>query len=218
MELSVKRVSLLTNGYIRCKIVNVYSIPIIPVEIIGIIRTYCPSYTPLTYRGLLNFIGDLERCSTKSDAIARIDHEQEKISKIFKRWGCSSYAKRKYLLKQIYIHKLGYEATCGHMQCVDLIRSDKFYDRYIGFLGVSELLIEHKDMLRMTISSHMQLLKGRSNYDKKSEISTCLALTSVAHITTHFIDFSESYSHDIMKHMFNKNKNKYNDVHFVAFC
>ncbi len=130
--------------------------------------------------GLLNFIGDLERCSTKSDAIARIDHEQEKISKIFKRWRCSSYAKRKYLLKQIYIHKLGYEATYGHMQCVDLIRSDKFYDRYIGFLGASKLLIEHKNMLRMTISS---------DNDKQSKISTCLALTSVANITTHFIDF-----------------------------
>ena len=72
---------------------------------------------------------------------------------------------------------------------MDLIRSDKYSEKNVGYVGVSLLLIEHTDMLRMCINTIRNDLKSRN------EIFQCLALTCVANVGGP--EFAESLVPDV---------------------
>jgi len=118
-----------------------------------------------------------------------VDKELAKIRASFSKSSVGAYAKKKYMWKIMYMYTLGYTVEFGHMQCVDLIRSDKYSEKNVGYVGVSLLLIEHTDMLRMCINTIRNDLKSRN------EIFQCLALTCVANVGGP--EFAESLVPDV---------------------
>jgi len=140
-------------------------------------------------RGLVNFIGDIRNCKTEEEERSRVDKELAKIRAAFSKSAVGAYAKKKYMWKIMYMYTLGYTVEFGHMQCVDLIRSDKYSEKNVGYVGVSLLLIEHTDMLRMCINTIRIDLKSRN------EIFQCLALTCVANVGGP--EFAESLVPDV---------------------
>eukprot|EP01083_Nonionella_stella_P195358 719705_1 len=140
-------------------------------------------------RGLVNFIGDIRNCKTEEEETSRVDKELAKIRASFSKSSVGAYAKKKYMWKIMYMYTLGYTVEFGHMQCVDLIRSDKYSEKNVGYVGVSLLLIEHTDMLRMCINTIRNDLKSRN------EIFQCLALTCVANVGGP--EFAESLVPDV---------------------
>jgi len=140
-------------------------------------------------RGLVNFIGDIRQCKTEEEERSRVDKELAKIRANFSKSSVGAYAKKKYMWKIMYMYTLGYTVEFGHMQCVDLIRSDKYSEKNVGYVGVSLLLIEHTDMLRMCINTIRNDLKSRN------EIFQCLALTCVANVGGP--EFAESLVPDV---------------------
>jgi len=140
-------------------------------------------------RGLVNFIGDIRNCKTEEEERSRVDKELAKIRASFSKSSVGAYAKKKYMWKIMYMYTLGYTVEFGHMQCVDLIRSDKYSEKNVGYVGVSLLLIEHTDMLRMCINTIRNDLKSRN------EIFQCLALTCVANVGGP--EFAESLVPDV---------------------
>merc|ERR1719228_554933 len=64
----------------------------------------------------------------------------------------------------------------GHMQCVDLISCQTYSEKNVGYIGVSLLMIEHTDLLRLCINS------VKKDLESKNEIFQCLALTTIANV------------------------------------
>jgi len=141
-------------------------------------------------RGLVNFIGDIRNCKTDDEERQRVEEELAKIRASFAKTSVGSYAKKKYLWKIMYMYILGYAVDFGHMQCVDLIRSDNYSEKNVGYVGISLLLIEYSDMLRLTINTIKQDLNSRN------EIFQCLALTCVANVGGP--EFAESLVTDVL--------------------
>lgn len=141
-------------------------------------------------RGLVNFIGDIRNCKTDDEERERVEQELAKIRASFAQTSVGSYAKKKYLWKIMYMYILGYPVDFGHMQCVDLIRSDNYSEKNVGYVGISLLLIEYSDMLRLCINTIKQDLNSRN------EIFQCLALTCVANVGGP--EFAESLVTDVL--------------------
>jgi len=51
----------------------------------------------------------------------------------------SGYDKKKYIWKLLYIYVLGYEIDFGQIEAVDLINSNKFSEKYTGYVSTSNL-------------------------------------------------------------------------------
>ena len=140
-------------------------------------------------RGLINFIGDIRNCKTEEEERDRVETELAKIRASFAKPNVGGYAKKKYMWKVMYMYILGYSVDFGHRQCVDLIRSDTWSEKNVGYVGVSLLLIEYTDMLRLCINTIKHDLRS------KNEMFQCLALTCVANVGGP--EFAESLKNDV---------------------
>lgn len=140
-------------------------------------------------RGLINFIGDIRNCKTEEEERERVETELAKIRSSFAKSNVGGYAKKKYMWKVMYMYILGYPVDFGHMQCVDLIRSDTWTEKNVGYVGVSLLLIEYTELLRLCINTIKTDLKS------KNEMFQCLALTCVANVGGS--EFAEALKNDV---------------------
>jgi AP-2 complex subunit alpha len=102
----------------------------------------------------------------------------------------SSYQRKKYVWKLVYIHVLGYEVDFGHSEVLMLVKSNKFSEKQVGYVALS-LLLRGGDPLISTIvntirsdlisagaPSHMKTSVGSQNDTTQS-----LALCSIANIS-----------------------------------
>ncbi|ETO31381.1 hypothetical protein RFI_05740, partial [Reticulomyxa filosa] len=123
----------------------------------------------------------------------RVDKELAKIRAAFDKPAkdLKGYAQRKYMWKIMYIYILGYTVDFGHMQCVDLIRSQKFAEKQVGYVGVSLLLIEYTEMLRLCI----QTIKN--DLSSQNEVFQALALTCIANVGG--VEFAEALTSDVQQ-------------------
>ena len=87
-------------------------------------------------RGLNNFISDLRNSKSKLEESNRVEVELAKIRKKFNPGDAklaadgsnpslSSYQRKKYVWKLVYIHVLGYDVDFGHAEVLALVRSKK---------------------------------------------------------------------------------------------
>jgi len=67
----------------------------------------------INIRGLKNFITELRNCKNKPAEDRRVEEEISKIRKAFNNPSLTSYDRRKYTLKLLLIHILGYEVDFG---------------------------------------------------------------------------------------------------------
>ena len=68
----------------------------------------------------------------------------------------SSYQRKKYVWKLVYIHVLGYEVDFGHAEVLTLVNSRKFSEKQVGYVALS-LLLRGSDPL---MSSVIRTIKG----------------------------------------------------------
>ena len=91
-------------------------------------------------RGLQNFISDLRNAKSKEEEVSRVQKELANVRKKFNAVGgklsadgsnpsLSSYQRKKYVWKLVYIHVLGYEVDFGHAEILALVRSSKLSEK-----------------------------------------------------------------------------------------
>ncbi len=101
----------------------------------------------------------------------------------------SSYQRKKYVWKLVYIHVLGYEVDFGHAEVITLVKSTKYSEKQVGYVALS-LLLRGSDPLMASIVNTIRsdLVSGgvsKLNGGGSSTIDTAqsLALCSIANIS-----------------------------------
>jgi len=158
-------------------------------------------------RGLNNFITDLRNAKSKEEESSRIEVELAKIRKKFNPGGgtklaadgsnpsLSSYQRKKYIWKLVYIHVLGYEVDFGHAEVLALVRSKKYGEKSVGYVALS-LLLRGSDPVMggvidtikkdLTMAPMIKVGGGKSSSKGggvKNDATQCLALCSLANIS-----------------------------------
>ncbi|KAI8611146.1 adaptin N terminal region-domain-containing protein [Chytriomyces sp. MP71] len=101
------------------------------------------------------------------------------------------YQKKKYVAKLLYMYILGWEVDFGFMEMVDLLSSDKYTEKQIGYLAVTLMLGDNADLSRLIVNCLARDLQGNS------EIFTCLALHAIANVGSR--DMAMSLSADVQQ-------------------
>lgn len=127
-------------------------------------------------RGLNIFLSDIRACKTKDAEEERVFKEMAHIRSKFKAGKLSSYDKKKYICKLLYMYLLGYEVDFGLMECVKMFSSGKFSEKQIGYLALTLMLNENDDLIRLVVNSI------RKDLNDQNEAITCLALHTIANI------------------------------------
>jgi AP-2 complex subunit alpha len=106
----------------------------------------------------------------------------------------SSYQRKKYVWKLVYIHVLGYEVDFGHAEVLTLVKSPKYSEKQVGYVALS-LLLRGSDPLMSSIVETIKqdlLAAGAPSSIKSSssqaggssnDIAQALALCSIANIS-----------------------------------
>lgn len=128
-------------------------------------------------RGLCVFISDIRNCKSKEAEIRRINKELANIRNKFRGdKAIDGYQKKKYVCKLLFIFLLGHDIDFGHMEAVNLLSSNKYSEKQIGYLFISVLINSNSDLMRLIIQSIKNDLSSRN------PIHVNLALQCIANI------------------------------------
>ncbi|XP_076003069.1 AP-2 complex subunit alpha-2-like isoform X1 [Genypterus blacodes] len=101
-------------------------------------------------RGLAVFISDIRNCKSKEAENKRINKELANIrSKFNGDRALDGYSKKKYVCKLLFIFLLGHDIDFGHMEAVNLLSSNKYTEKQIGYLFISVLVNSNSDLIRL---------------------------------------------------------------------
>lgn len=143
-------------------------------------------------RGLAVFISDIRNCKSKEAEIKRINKELANIRSKFKGdKTLDGYQKKKYVCKLLFIFLLGHDIDFGHMEAVNLLSSNKYSEKQIGYLFISVLVNTKSDLIQLIIQSIKNDLQSRN------PIHVNLALQCIANIGSR--DMAESFTNEIPK-------------------
>lgn len=100
----------------------------------------------------------------------------------------SSYQRKKYIWKLVYIHVLGYEVDFGHAEVLALVRSKKYAEKSVGYVALSLLLRGSDPVMTGVIDTIKRDLTvtttdGGGKKGVKNDATQCLALCSLANIS-----------------------------------
>ena len=113
---------------------------------------------------------------SKEDEVQRVDKEMAKIRRKFTQTRLTGYGQRKYVWKMVYMQMLGYEVDFGAQEVVNLISSTKFSEKSVGYLAVSILLANVKDLGPLLLNAI------RSDLMQGDPLSKGLALQTIANM------------------------------------
>ncbi|CAB3359810.1 Hypothetical predicted protein [Cloeon dipterum] len=143
-------------------------------------------------RGLAVFISDIRNCKSKEAEIKRINKELANIRSKFKGdKTLDGYQKKKYVCKLLFIFLLGHDIDFGHMEAVNLLSSNKYSEKQIGYLFISVLVNTRSDLINLINQSIKNDLQSRN------PIHVNLALQCIANIGSK--EMAEVFGHDIPK-------------------
>ncbi|KAL1493069.1 hypothetical protein ABEB36_011204 [Hypothenemus hampei] len=143
-------------------------------------------------RGLAVFISDIRNCKSKEAEIKRINKELANIRSKFKGdKTLDGYQKKKYVCKLLFIFLLGHDIDFGHMEAVNLLSSNKYSEKQIGYLFISVLVNTNSELIKLIIQSIKNDLASRN------PIHVSLALQCIANIGSR--DMAEAFGNDIPK-------------------
>ncbi|CAG8588574.1 11894_t:CDS:10 [Diversispora eburnea] len=152
-------------------------------------------------RGLTVFIADIRNCRVRELEEKRINKEMANIRAKFKDGNLNGYQKKKYVCKLLYMYILGWDIDFGHMEAVNLISSNKYSEKQIGYLGVTLLMHENHDLARLVVNSI------RKDLGEFNEIYNCLALHSIANIGGR--EMADSLANDVHKLLLSQNSKSF---------
>ncbi|KAK0055131.1 AP-2 complex subunit alpha-2 [Biomphalaria pfeifferi] len=114
-------------------------------------------------RGLAVFISDIRNCKSKEAEIKRINKELANIRSKFKGdKTLDGYQKKKYVCKLLFIFLLGHDIDFGHMEAVNLLSSNKYTEKQIGYLFISVLVGASNELMKLVIQSIKNDLTSRN--------------------------------------------------------
>ncbi|RWS17642.1 AP-2 complex subunit alpha-2-like protein [Dinothrombium tinctorium] len=143
-------------------------------------------------RGLAVFISDIRNCKSKEAEIKRINKELANIRNKFKGdKTLDGYQKKKYVCKLLFIFLLGHDIDFGHMEAVNLLSSNKYSEKQIGYLFISVLMNANNDLMKLIIQSIKNDLSSRN------PIHVNLALQCIANIGSR--EMAETFGSEIPK-------------------
>nr|XP_019935331.1 PREDICTED: AP-2 complex subunit alpha-2 [Paralichthys olivaceus] len=89
-------------------------------------------------------------CKSKEAEIKRINKELANIRSKFKGdKALDGYSKKKYVCKLLFIFLLGHDIDFGHMEAVNLLSSNKYTEKQIGYLFISVLVNSNSDLISL---------------------------------------------------------------------
>ncbi|CAM1154609.1 AP2A2 (predicted) [Pycnogonum litorale] len=143
-------------------------------------------------RGLAVFISDIRNCKSKEAEIKRINKELANIRSKFKGdKTLDGYQKKKYVCKLLFIFLLGHDIDFGHMEAVNLLSSNKYTEKQIGYLFISVLVNANSELLKLIVQSIKNDLSSRN------PIHVNLALQCIANIGSR--EMAEAFGPEIPK-------------------
>ena len=92
------------------------------------------------YRGLSTFISDIRNCKTRDAEQQRVDKELANVRVAFTSGKASSYDKKKYVWKLVYINMMGYDVDFGHMEMISLVSSPTYAEKLVGYMATAVML------------------------------------------------------------------------------
>ena len=151
-----------------------------------------PNMSKDSIRGLAVFISDIRNTKSKEQEIKRVNKELANIRSKFKAdKNLDGYAKKKYVCKLLFIFLLGHDIDFGHMEAVNLLTSNRYSEKQIGYLFISVLINENSNLMKLIIQNLKQDLAS------KKEIYVALALHCIANVATS--EFADEFSEQIPK-------------------
>ncbi|XP_076033652.1 adaptor protein complex 2, subunit alpha isoform X2 [Oratosquilla oratoria] len=143
-------------------------------------------------RGLAVFISDIRNCKSKEAEVKRINKELANIRSKFKGdKTLDGYQKKKYVCKLLFIFLLGHDIDFGHMEAVNLLSSNKYTEKQIGYLFISVLVNTNSDLIKLIVQSIKNDLSSRN------PVHVNLALQCIANIGSK--EMADAFGADIPK-------------------
>lgn len=127
---------------------------------------------------LKTFIKDVRGAKTLAEERATITKESAKIRTKLKDDHISSERRRKYIQKLLYLYILGEKTHFAQVECINLIASDNFADKRLGYLAAILLLDEDQELLTLLTN----LLNNDLNNPLRYVVS--LALNALGTLTS----------------------------------
>merc|ERR1711899_434053 len=143
-------------------------------------------------RGLAVFISDIRNCKSKEAEVKRINKELANIRSKFKGdKTLDGYQKKKYVCKLLFIFLLGHDIDFGHMEAVNLLSSNKYTEKQIGYLFISVLISQNSDLINLINQSI------KNDLNSRNPVHVSLALQCIANIGSK--DMAEAFAGEIPK-------------------
>lgn len=143
-------------------------------------------------RGLAVFISDIRSSKSKEAEIKRINKELANIRSKFKGdKTLDGYQKKKYVCKLLFIFLLGHDIDFGHMEAVNLLSSNKYSEKQIGYLFISVLMNANNDLMKLIIQN------VKNDLTSRNPIHVNLALQCIANIGSQ--EMAETFGPEIPK-------------------
>lgn len=143
-------------------------------------------------RGLSVFISDIRNCKSREAEVKRINKELANIRSKFKGdKTLDGYQKKKYVCKLLFIFLLGHDIDFGHKEAVNLLVSNKYTEKQIGYLFISVILNHESDLMRLIIQNI------KNDVSSRNPIFINLALQCIANIGNK--EMADAFAQDIPK-------------------
>uniref|UniRef100_A0A915DA59 Clathrin/coatomer adaptor adaptin-like N-terminal domain-containing protein n=1 Tax=Ditylenchus dipsaci TaxID=166011 RepID=A0A915DA59_9BILA len=145
-------------------------------------------------RGLAVFISDIRNCKSKEAELKRINKELANIRSKFKGELVTKHwmgTKKKYVCKLLFIFLLGHDIDFGHMEAVNLLSSNKYTEKQIGYLFISVLINLNSELIKLIIQSI------KNDIQSRNPVHVNLALQCISNIGSK--DMCEAFAHDLPK-------------------
>ncbi|CAF3417522.1 unnamed protein product [Rotaria sp. Silwood1] len=141
-------------------------------------------------RGLAVFISDIRNCKSREAELRRINKELTNIRQRFRAdKTLDGYQKKKYVCKLLFIFLLGHDIDFGYMEAVNLLSSNKYTEKQIGYLFISVIMNSSTEMKQLIIQNI------RNDIQSRNPIFINLALQCVANIGDK--EMATAFTHEI---------------------
>lgn len=124
--------------------------------------------------------------------VKRINKELANIRSKFKGdKTLDGYQKKKYVCKLLFIFLLGHDIDFGHKEAVNLLVSNKYTEKQIGYLFISVILNHESELMRLII------MNIKNDVTSRNPIFINLALQCIANIGNK--EMADAFATDIPK-------------------
>eukprot|EP00069_Balaena_mysticetus_P005815 bmy_04998T0 len=129
---------------------------------------------------------------SKEAEIKRINKELANIRSKFKGdKALDGYSKKKYVCKLLFIFLLGHDIDFGHMEAVNLLSSNRYTEKQIGYLFISVLVNSNSELIRLINNA------VKNDLGSRNPTFTGLALHCIANVGSR--EMAEAFAGEIPK-------------------